>query len=151
MAGCVHLECVALHTIIGRGQGINNKMRFLWAVAVLVAGLSVSGLAQQAPYKVKPSHTDKPAKSSAPVGKTTGVGSASAENAKSLQNIEHQSGKGSTSSRGPGKKSAALKPVKDKPNPPMNFGSSSGVKGSGKATQGSNAYKGRLRQKGGHN
>jgi hypothetical protein len=127
-------------------------MRFSWAVAVMVAGLSLSGLAQQAPYKVKPSHEDKPAKSSAPIGKTAGgAGSASAENAKSLQNIEHQSGKMSTSSKATTKKPAALKPVKDKPNPPMNFGTTSGVKGGGKATSGSSAYKGRVRSKGGHN
>jgi hypothetical protein len=144
-------QSVALHTIRGRGQRINDKMRFLWAVAVLVAGLSVSGLAQQAPYKVKPSHEDKPAKSSAPIGKTAGAGSASADNAKSLQNIEHQSGRVSTSSKATGKKSAALKPIKDKPNPPMNFGTTSGVKGGGKPTQGSNPYKGRVRQKGAHN
>ncbi|MFY9906549.1 MAG: hypothetical protein WBX02_09785 [Terriglobales bacterium] len=126
-------------------------MRFSWAVAVLVAGLSVSVLAQQAPYKVKPSHEDKPAKSSAPVVKTGGVETASAENAKSLQNIEHESGKGATSSRAAGKKPAALKPIKDKPNPPMNFGTTSGVKNAGKSTAGSSAYKGRVRSKGGHN
>jgi hypothetical protein len=125
-------------------------MRFSLAVAVLAAGFSVSGFAQQAPYKVKASHEDKPAKSSAPVGKTS-VATASAENAKSLQNIEHQSGKGATPSRAAGKKPAALKSVKDKPNPPMNFGTTSGVKSAGKATSGSSAYKGRVRQKGGHN
>ncbi|HSZ61469.1 MAG TPA: hypothetical protein VK828_06710 [Terriglobales bacterium] len=126
-------------------------MRFCLAVAVLTAGLSVSGFAQQAPYKVKPSHEDKPAKSSAPVGKTGGAATASAENAKSLQSIEHQSGKGATSSKAAAKKPPALKPIKDKPNPPMNFGSTSGVKGGGKPTQSSSAYKGRVRSKGGHN
>jgi hypothetical protein len=126
-------------------------MRFSLAVAVLAAGLSVSSFAQQAPYKVKPSHEDKPAKSSAPVGKTSGAGTASAENAKSLQSIEHQSGRGAMSSRAAGKKAPALKPVKDKPNPPMNFGTTSGVKSAGKSTSGSSAYKGRVRQKGGHN
>jgi hypothetical protein len=126
-------------------------MRFSLAVAVLAAGLSVSGFAQQAPYKVKSSHEDKPAKSSAPIGKTGGGETASAENAKSLQNIEHQSGKGATSSKSAAKKPAALKPVKDKPNPPMNFGTTSGVKNAGKSTSGSSAYKGRVRSKGGHN
>jgi len=127
-------------------------MRFSLAVAVLAAGLSVSGFGQQAPYKVKPSHEDKPAKSSsAPIGKTGGAATASAENAKSLQSIEHQSGKGVTSSKAAGKKAPGLKPVKDKPNPPMNFGTTSGVKNAGKSTAGSSAYKGRVRQKGGHN
>jgi hypothetical protein len=144
-------QSVALHTIMGRGQGINDKMRFSWAVAVLVAGLSVSGWAQQAPYKIKRSHEDKPAKNSAPIGKAAGAGSATAENARSLQNIEHQSGKASRLSQSAGKKPAALKPIKDKPNPPMNFGTSSGVKGGGKPAQGSNPYKGRVRQKGVHN
>lgn len=126
-------------------------MRFSLAVAVVAAGLSVSGFAQQAPYKVKPSHEDKPAKSSAPVGKTGGAATASAENAKSLQSIEHQSGKGAASSRAAAKKPATLKPIKDKPNPPMNFGTTSGVKGGAKATAGTSAYKGRVRSKGGHN
>jgi hypothetical protein len=142
-----------IHRDGNAGRGSTIKMRFSWAAAVLVAGLGVSGWAQQAPYKIKPSHEDKPAKSSAPIGKTAGVASASAENANSLQNIEHQSARASTSSssRAAGKKSAALKPIKDKPNPPMNFGTSSGVKGGGKPTQGSNPYKGRVRQKGAHN
>lgn len=126
-------------------------MRFSLAVAVLAASFSVSGFAQQAPYKVKPSHEDKPAKSSsAPVGKTGGAATASSENAKSLQSIEHESGKGATSSKAAEKKAPALKPVKDKPNPPMNFGSTSGVKGGAKSTSGSSAYKGRVRSKGGH-
>jgi hypothetical protein len=76
---------------------------------------------------------------------------ASADNAKSLQNIEHQSAKGSTSSQGAGKKPAAIKPIKDKPNPPMNFGTTSGVKTAGKPASGSSSYKGRVRQKGAHN
>jgi hypothetical protein len=126
-------------------------MRFSLAVAVLAAGLSVSAFAQQAPYKVKPSHEDKPAKSSAPVGKTGGATTASAENAKSLQSIEHQSGRGAGSSKTASKKPATLKPVKDKPNPPMNFGTTAGVKNAGKSTSGSSAYKGRVRSKGGHN
>lgn len=129
-----------------------NKMKFSWAVAVLVAGLSVSGFAQQAPYKVKPSHTEKPAKSSsAPVGRAAGGASASAANAKSLESIEHQSAKvHSSSSQTAGKKSAALKPVKDKPNPPMNFGGSGSAKSSGKSSSGTSAYKGRVHQKGAH-
>jgi hypothetical protein len=150
MAGRVHIKVLALHTIVKRGQGINDKMRFFGAVAVLVAGLSMSGWAQQAPYKIKRSHEDKPAKNSAPIGKPAGAASGTAENARSLQNIEHQSGKAFRSSQSAGRKPAALKPIKDKPNPPINFGTTSGVKGGGKPTQGSNAYKGRVRQKGGH-
>jgi len=132
-------------------RGLGSEMRFSWATGVLVAGLSVSGFAQQSPYKVKPSHTEKPAKSSAPVGGAGGGASASAANAKSLQSIEHQGARTHASSSQPaGKKSAALKPVKDKPNPPMNFGGSAGAKGSSKSSSGTSAYKGRVRQKGAH-
>lgn len=132
-------------------RGLGSKMRFSWAVAALLAGFSVSGFAQQAPYKVKPSHTEKPAKSSsAPVGKAAGGASASAANAKSLESIEHESAKTHAASQPAAKKSAALKPVKDKPNPPMNFGGSGGAKSSSKSSSGTSAYKGRVRQKGAH-
>ena len=129
------------------GRGL-KMMRSSLAVAVVLAGLSVSGLAQQNnKSKVKPTH-EKAAKQSAPLGKTAGPATASAANAKSLQTAEHQSGRVPASSRSGGKKTAsALKPVKDKPNPPINFSGTGGGKGGGGAS-GANPYKGRLKQKG---
>src|ERR1039458_7735754 len=53
------------------GRGL-KMMRSSLAVAVVLAGLSVSGLAQQNnKSKVKPTH-EKAAKQSAPLGKTAG-------------------------------------------------------------------------------
>src|SRR5277367_4704428 len=104
-------------------------MRFSWAVAVAVAGISVSSWAQQAheknTFKVKPSAPERSAKPSSTGVKTTGPGTASAANAKELQAAERQS-KVPGSSRSAKKTGPALKPVKDKSNPPINFGASGG-------------------------
>lgn len=135
--------------------GRGSKMRFTLAVAVVVAGISVSGLAQQNnTFKVKPHSAAKAPKKSAPIGKTaaspaTTSGSAS----KDLQNLEHQTVKSSAPSRSAGKRTPgtpALKPAKDKPNPPINFGGTGGGKRAGMTNQGANPYKGRLRQKHAH-
>ncbi|MFZ0799383.1 MAG: hypothetical protein WCA13_14515 [Terriglobales bacterium] len=126
-------------------------MRFSSAVAVVLLGISVSGLAQQPDtFKVKRSPPEKAAKPiMPPTGKTRSATAAGA-NAKDLQNIENQTKKISASkaagTRASGKASA-LKPVKDKPNPPINFSGTSGAKRPGTTNQGSNPYKGRLRQK----
>jgi hypothetical protein len=123
-------------------------MRFSLAVAVVVASISVSGLAQQT-FKVKRSPTEKAARKSAPVGKTTSP-VASNSTSKELQTLERQTAKTSASSRSAGKKTgtgSALKPVRDKSNPPINFGGAGGGKGGGTTNQGSNPYKGRLKQK----
>jgi len=124
-------------------------MRFSFVVAVVVAGISVSGWAQKSDtFKVKPTQ-EKPAKSSAPVGKTTPVVTPAAANAKALQNAEHQGVKGGVSSRSAGRNAApALKPIKDKPNPPINFNSAGSGKSAGVNTASANPYKGRLKQKG---
>ncbi|MGB8013320.1 MAG: hypothetical protein WCF68_17045 [Terriglobales bacterium] len=122
-------------------------MRFPLAVAILVASVGVSGLAQQSTFKVK--HTpDKTVKSTVPVVKTGGTAPASTASSKDLRNLEHQTAKSSAPHRSPGQKTApALKPVKDKPNPPMNFGGTGGGKSTGTVNQGANSYKGRLKQK----
>src|ERR1700722_11191646 len=128
-------------------------MRVLLAAAVLLMGISVSGLAQQtSTFKVKRSAPAKE-KKSAPiaVGKTTGAGTASASNSKDLQAVERETAKTPASSRSARKKTcAALQPGKDKPNPPINFGGNGGAKGPGTVSQGSNPYKGRVKQKHSH-
>ena len=124
-------------------------MRFSLAVAVVLVGISVSGLAQQNnTFKVKHSAPEKAPKASVPIGKTTGPTTASAANAKNLQALEHQTAKTTAPSQSAGKKTApALKPVKDKPNPPINFGGTGGGKSAGTTNPGSNSRKGRVRQK----
>jgi hypothetical protein len=131
-------------------------MRFSLAVAVVVAGISVSGLAQQSStFKVKSSPPEKAAKPiTPPAGKTARSATSSSANAKDLQTIENQTKKTVAPSRAAGTKTpgkaAALKPVKNKPNPPINFSGTSGSKTPGTTNQGSNPYKGRLRQKHAH-
>jgi len=138
---------------LGLGAGDSMKTRFLPAIAVVVLGLGVSGLAQQSnTFKVKPTK-EKPPKQSAPIGKSAVPATASSSNAKSLQSVEHQTAKASTApGSGKTKTAPALKPVKDKPNPPINFNTSGSSKSSGLTNQsaGSNPYKGRLKQKGAH-
>jgi len=130
-------------------------MRFPWAVAVVVVGIGVSGLAQQnGSFKVKKSPPERVPKSSVPIDKTAKSASASSTaNAKDLQTLEHQTAKTAAPPRAAGAKTPAkapaLKPVKDKPNPPINFSGNS-AKSPGTTTQSSNPYKGRLRQKHAH-
>jgi hypothetical protein len=123
-------------------------MRFSLAVAVVVAGISVSGLAQQT-FRVKRSAPEKAARKSAPIGKTASP-VVSNGTSKELQTLERETAKTSASSRSTGKRTgtgSALKPVRDKSNPPINFGGTGGGKGRGTSNQGSNPYKGRLKQK----
>jgi hypothetical protein len=129
-------------------------MRFQLAVAVVLAGISVSAFAQQnSTFKVKKSAPEKAPKTSVPIGKNQNAGAASSSNAKQLQNLERQSAKTAAPPRSGVKKTpgsgSALKPVKDKSGPPMNFGGKGG-KGGGTINQGANPYKGRLRQKHSH-
>jgi hypothetical protein len=124
-------------------------MRFSLAVAIILAGISVSGLAQQT-FKVKHSAPEKAARKSAPVGKTASP-VASNGTSKELQALERQSAKTSASSRTAAKKTpgtgSAVRPVKDKSNPPINFGAKGSGKGAGTGGQSTNPYKGRLKQK----
>jgi hypothetical protein len=134
------------------------NMKFSLAVGFVLAGISVSGWAQQnGTYKVKQTPADKAPKKAAPLpmGKTGASTTASATNAKDLNNIERQTVKASPSRAAgtkPAGKGAGLKAVKDKPNPPINFNGNPGGKNPGTVNQSSNPYKGRLRQKhaGGH-
>src|SRR5271163_2156437 len=103
-------------------------MRFSWAISVVVVGLSVSGLAQQNnTFKYKSPAPQHAAKQSAPPIKMTGPATPAAANAKNLRSIEHQSGNnGPHAAKNPTAKTPALKPVKEKPNPPINFGGTNG-------------------------
>lgn len=122
------------------------------AVAALVAGITLSGVAQEKnALRVKPSAPDKaPKKAAVPVGKSAGVGTSSAasSNSKDLQTIERQTARSSAPHAAGAKtpKSAAVKPIKDKPNPPIKLGSGAS-NGAGLNHQGTNPYKGRLKQK----
>jgi hypothetical protein len=126
-------------------------MRFT-LVAIVFLGLSVSALAQQtSSYKVKRSAPQQKAPKSsvtAPVGKSTGPGTATTSNARDLQMIEHQTAKTSGPAHPVKTKApkAAIKPVQDKPNPPMNFKGTEG-KSAGLNNGSANPYRGRLKQK----
>ena len=118
-----------------------------------MVGISVSGWAQQTSngtFKVKKSPPEKTTKSSAPITRTPKTATSSSANARDLKTLENQTNKTATAktpgTKTPGK-SAALKPVKDKPNPPMNFNGTSGSKTPGMTNRGANPYAGRLRQK----
>jgi len=130
-------------------------MRFSLAVVVVFVGIGVSGLAQQNnTFKVKHPAPEKAPKASVPMGKAAAPATPSSANAKNLQAIEHQTAKTTASSGSAGKPSGsagkkppALKPVKDKPNPPINFSGTGSGKSAGTANPGSNSHKGRVRQK----
>ena len=119
------------------------------ALAVIVAGISLSGMAQEkSPFRVKHSAPEKPAKAVVPAGKSATVGTSSAANSKDLQTLERQTARSSSSPHATGTKmpkTAAVKPIKDKSNPPIKVGSAGN--GGGLTHQGSNPYKGRLKQK----
>lgn len=122
-------------------------MRLSLVVAVLLVGLSASGMAQQQKFKVKRTPPDKTKKSTVPLPKS-GTGASGGANSKDLQALEHQTAK-SSAPRATGKKSAgaaSIKPVKDKPNPPINLGGGGGASAGG-GGRGGNPYKGRLKQK----
>ena len=123
-------------------------MRFSLAVAVVLAGISVSGVAQQNnTFKVRPVHPEKAPKKAAPIDNGGSSKAGASATSKSLRSLEHQTAKAAGPSRSAPKKSPALKPVKEKANPPINFGAKGG-KGMGMTNQGSNSYQGRLKQKG---
>jgi hypothetical protein len=125
-------------------------MRFSLAVAVVLAGMSLSGWAQQNNiFKVKNTPTKAPKRASS--GKTTTGPTASTSASKELQSVERQTAKSATTARAAGttRKGPALKSARNKPNPPINFGGAGGGKSAG-TNQSSNPYKGRLRQKGHH-
>jgi hypothetical protein len=125
-------------------------MRYLLGVAVVVVGISVNGVAQQnGTGKVTPAAHVKTQKSGPmPMGKGE---TSSAANAKELKSIENQTAKTPGTAQSAGKKTTKappLKPIKDKPNPPINFGGTSASKTPGTNHQTSSSIKGRLKQKG---
>jgi len=127
-------------------------MRFLLIVTAILLSMSASGAAQQKHYRVKPSSTDvKTGRKNVPAEK---LPAASTATARDLRNIERQTAKTAPAARRtPTKKqSVALKPPKDKANPPINFSGKGQGTGASGAKQGSNPLKGRLKQKrgGGH-
>ena len=127
-------------------------MKFSWAVAVALLGISLSGWAQQNNiYKVK----------NASPGKKSGSGmaapaTATGDPSRDLRAVERQQAKSSASApSATTKKDPALKPVQGKPNRSMNLkGSGEGKiphKSSGlKSNGGKDPYAGRLRQKHAH-
>jgi hypothetical protein len=121
------------------------------AVLLLLAMVAASGVAQQSTtFKVKHSSTTEkaPPKAHATLAKTKGPETASAANSKDLQSIEHE--KVASPARSGANKTPALKPVKDKPNPPINFSGTGGTKTAGMTRQNANPYAGRLKQKYSH-
>ncbi len=125
------------------------------AVAVLVAGISLSGMAQEKDaFKVKHYAPDKAAKRTAlPIGKSATAGTSAAANSKELQTLERQTAKNSAFHPTGTKmsKTVAVKPIKDKPNPPIKVGGGgNGGNGANLNRQSSNPYKGRLKQKYNH-
>jgi hypothetical protein len=134
-------------------MGQRNKSMRLLAIAALVLGITISGLAQKSnAFKVK-STPEKAPRQSAPMGKTgASNNTATANNAKNLQAIERANTKVPAASRSghkaAGKNATGLKPVKNQDkNPPINAGGGSG-KGTGLISKGSNPMQGRLKQKG---
>jgi len=118
---------------------------------VLVAGVTLSGFAQQSStYKVKRSTPEKPPKSTVPLPKTSNAGTSSAATSKELQSVERETAKSTTPAKSNVKTAPTatrIKPAKDKPNTPINFGGVGNNKKTGPVTQSSNPYKGRLKQK----
>lgn len=119
-------------------------------VAALVVGFSLSGTAQEKdPFRTKHSAPERAAKPAPiPLGKSTAVGTASAANSRDLQTLEHQTARSSAPHAMTAKtpRAAAIKPMKDKSNPPIKLSGGTG-NSAGLNHQGSNPYKGRLKQK----
>ena len=127
-------------------------MRSRLAIAALVLGVTISGLAQKSnTFKVK-STPEKAPRQSPPMAKTGAGTTTTATNARNLQAIERSNSKVPASSRSAhksaGKSATGLKTVKtqDK-NPPINAGGGTG-KSTGLMTKSSNPMQGRLKQKG---
>lgn len=120
------------------------------AVAVAVAGICLSGMAQEKnTFHAKHPPSDKSAKkTSVPVGKSSTVGTSAAANSKDLQNLEHQTARSSAphASASKASRTATVKPLKENGNSPIRVGAGSTTVGS-KIHASSNPYKGRLKQK----
>lgn len=147
---------MSVHLIVGSLKSWSiglriPKLKFPLAVAVAIVLFCVVGSAQQAnQFRVKKLPPEKAPSKIAVNSKTTGTASAADANAKDLHSLERATAK-NTKSESTGKRTggATFKPIKDKPSPPINFGGTS-AKSSGLTNQGSNPYRGRLRQKHAH-
>ena len=129
-------------------------MRFSLAVGIVVAGISVSVVAQQNDtFKVKHSAPEKAPKSNVSIAKTAGPATASSSTSKDLQNLERQTAKASVPPRSAANKTPKPTLVKDKPTPPINFGGTGGKgapKTAGMTNQSANPLSGRIKQKSTH-
>jgi len=135
--------------LIGRSDS-RREMRFLLTVAVL-AGLTLVGTAQEKPkqFKTKSSANKMEAAPKSTAGLRTPGGATTSATSKELRSVEREHTKPVGTTHAPKKApgTAALKPAKEHPNPPINFGGS-GKGGSGTNTRHPDPYKGRLKQKG---
>ena len=128
----------------------NYRMtRFSLAVAIALASISVSGMAQQTTtFKVKHSAPDNAPKSTVPpagnLGSTT---TASATNSKDLQSVERQTAKSPAPTQAKKTSAAALIPAKDEPTPANNSGGTVARKTTAATNPDANPYRGRLRDK----
>ena len=129
-------------------------MRFWFNLAAVVVGVGLTGLAQDTPkqfhakptgeFKVKeqvkePKEEITHSTTSPPSGKGE-------SSERQLQKIEQQKVKATPHPKKV--PAAAMKADRDKPNPKINFGGGTGTKNASLNNQGTNPYKGRLKQKG---
>jgi hypothetical protein len=124
-------------------------------LAVALLSMGVCAMAQQdSTFKVKhtePKKSAQPAKSAAPVGNTGNSKPATTAASKDLQAVERQAAKPTTASAAHGKATPTVKPVKDQPNPPINFNGKTGrTKSAVTGPANPDPLKGRLKEKGAH-
>jgi hypothetical protein len=129
-------------------------MKFSFSLAAVVVGVGLTGVAQDTPrqfhakptgeFKVKEQVKEpKEEINHSAAQPASGKGESSE---RQLQKIEQQKVKATPH---PKKLAAAgLKPEQSKPNPKINFGGGTGTKNASLNNQGTNPYKGRLKQKG---
>ena len=123
-------------------------MRFSLFLALALASSSLTAAAQtNHKPKTKPAHRQQETKK-AGAGKEEKAPENSA--AQQLRRTEQSGAKMGASKKGQQKapKAGLMKTQREKPNPPIRFSSAKGA-GTGLNSKGGNAYKGRLRQKGG--
>jgi len=125
-------------------------MRFWFPLPLLIVGISLGGWAQTAkPPKVRSSNEFKVNNDARPRSAPAVALAKGSPSDRDLHSIEQERPKGETSRSSTKVPAALLKPKKDPPNPKINFKGTSSGKNAGLNRQGSNPYKGRLKQKGG--
>lgn len=136
---------------LGLGHWGAKSMMKMSLAAVLILGMSATLPAQQTTYYKGKKSAPRPAKNEAtlPVGKTAAGSSAAGNNAKDLQLAERNSAKSIKPDRTANKKPPVVKStqLRDKPTPPMNFGSNTPKSTGGLNRTAKDPYKGRLKQK----